>query len=124
MLSIDKVQAELTAGNDDLSRWAAQTASAIFRPIDQATAASASAVSAWANSGQYTPAALQTFFQSADYWLVAYAHAHSLTVVTRETPDPNSKKRVKIPDACGGVGVKCKSPFDMLTDEGALFVLQ
>jgi len=124
LMSIDEVQIELTKGNDDLSRWAAAQTATFFLRRDTATVAAAPAVSAWAAGRPFTQAAIQDFFASADYWLIAYALAHSHTVVTRETSDPNSKKKVKIPDACLGVGVPCKSPFDLLEDEGAVFVLQ
>jgi hypothetical protein len=44
-------------------------------------------------------------------------------VVTQETPEPNSKKRVKIPDACKALGVPWFTPFQMLKDEHVQFVL-
>ena len=34
-----------------------------------------------------------------------------------------SSKKVKIPDACIGLGIKCMSPFEMLRFERARFVL-
>jgi len=56
-------------------------------------------VSRWAASGGYDPAAVNTFLQDADYYLVAHAHAHGLTVVTHEVP-ADSVKKIKIPNAC------------------------
>jgi hypothetical protein len=43
-------------------------------------------------------------------------------VVTHEVPS-TSLKRIKIPDACVGLGVRCVSPFEMLRNERARFVL-
>ena len=71
----------------------------------------------------YTQAAISEFFAVADYWLVGHALATGYTVVTHEVSEPKSKKKIKIPDACNGVGVKWTNPFEMLEKEGALFVL-
>lgn len=123
VFSIDKVQSELTVGVDQLSAWAAGQNANFFLAPDAAVTAALATVSAWVAAQSYSPAAVSTFFASADYWLVAHALAHGHTVVTREKPDPGSKKRVKIPDACVGVGATYKSPFQMLEDEGAQFIL-
>lgn len=49
----------------------------------------------------------------ADIWLCAEAPASGLTVVTYETSS-NSPNRVKIPDACAGVGARCMGGFDLM----------
>lgn len=79
-------------------------------------------VSNWAAGAGYDPAAVSTFLQVGDYYLVSHAHAHDLTVVTHEVP-ANSTKKIKIPNACIGLGVKCVNPYEMLRVEGARFVL-
>jgi hypothetical protein len=76
----------------------------------------------WATSQTYQPAAVTTFLQLADYYLVAQAHAGNHTVVTHEVPSA-SIRRIKIPDACIGLGIKCVTPFEMLRAERARFVL-
>jgi hypothetical protein len=76
----------------------------------------------WASGAGYTPPALNLFLSAADYYLVAHAHAHNHIVVTHEKPSPSVNK-IKIPDACIGLGVKCMSPFAMLRVEQARFVL-
>lgn len=68
------------------------------------------------------PAAISTFLQVADYYVVAQAHAGRHTVVTHEVPSA-STKRIKIPDACIGLGVTCVTPYEMLRRERARFVL-
>jgi Domain of unknown function (DUF4411) len=55
--------------------------------------------------------------------LVAQALTLGFTVVTHETPDPTSRKRVKIPDACNAFGVPWMSPFKMLSAENVRFSL-
>jgi hypothetical protein len=78
--------------------------------------------SRWASSGNYDPAAVTTFLQVADFYLVAHAHAHGHVVVTHEVV-AQSVKKIKIPNACIERGVKCMTPFEMLRVERARFVL-
>jgi predicted nucleic acid-binding protein len=124
VFSLDRVRAELLAGKDEVAAWADSREDGFFLPVDVATGQAASAVSAWAASRSFTQAALSQFLASTDFWLIAYALAHGLTVVTRERSEPDRKNKVKIPDACLGLGVAWMSPFDLLAREGAVFVLK
>ena len=65
---------------------------------------------------------MSTFLQVADYYLVAQAQAGGHTVVTHEVPSASARK-IKIPDACIGLGIKFMTPFEMLRRERAKFVL-
>lgn len=117
--SIEAVKTELVGRADDLSAWAKRNGS-FFQSIDQATTAHFPALSAWAASRTFTPAALAEFAgNQADYQLVAHARGHNLVLVTHERPDPNSRKRVKIPDACAAIGATCMDPFEMMRRTGA-----
>jgi hypothetical protein len=120
--SIEKVGDEIAAGKDELAIWASQRGPTFFLTPDAAMLPAMSTVSSWATSQSYYPAAVSTFLQVADYYLVAYALAHNYTVVTHEVPD-NSLKKIKIPKACIGLNVKCVTPFQMLRYERARFVL-
>ncbi len=120
--SIEKVGDEIEAGADELSEWAATLDPAFFLTADPSVIASLAAVSNWATSGQYEPAAISTFLQVADYYLVAQAHAAQHVVVTHERPAA-TMRRIKIPDACIGLGIKFMTPFEMLRHEHARFVL-
>lgn len=112
--SIDAVKQELLAGADELADWA-KAHPGFFRPLDQATTAQFRDLSTWANSGQYTPPAINAFASNAaDYLLVAHARAHGHTLVTHERSQPNAKKRVLIPDACLAMGVEFADTFTML----------
>lgn len=93
----------------------------LVRP-DAPVVASLQATSAWANTGNCEPAAVATFLQVADYYLVAHAHAHGHVVVTHEVIT-HSTKKIRIPNACIALGTKCMTPFEMLRVEGARFVL-
>jgi len=122
VLSIDKVADELIAVDDDLAEWARRRTSGFFLEADAAMIPSLQATSTWANGAGYEPAAVATFLQVADYYLVAHAHAHHHVVVTHEVVSPSTKK-IKIPNACLGMGVRYETPFEMLRAERAKFVL-
>ena len=120
--SIEKVSDEIDAGNDELTTWAAQRGSGFFLRPDPPTIPALGAVSAWVTGQHFDPAAVHTFLQLADYYLVAFALAHGHTIVTHEIPS-NSTKKIKIPVVCIGLGVRCITPFAMLRLERARFVL-
>jgi hypothetical protein len=122
VFSIEKVRSELLAGDDELANWAKVRGDSFFLPPDSAILPSLAAVSAWASNGSYESAAVSTFLQLADYYLVAHAQAHKLTVVTHEVAAETVKK-IKIPNACIGLGLTVMSPYEMLRIEKARFVL-
>ena len=122
VLSIDKVADEIEAGQDELSVWARNHSDALFRRTPPALASQFTQVSTWSTGQQYTPAAINTFLQAADFYLIAHALAGHHVVVTHEVPS-NSPGRIKIPNACVGLGVRFMTPYQMLRTEQARFVL-
>lgn len=122
VFSIEKVGDEIVAGGDDLATWAGQRGSDFFLKPDTAMLPALGSVSTWATSQQYEPAAVNTFLQVADYYLVAHALALGFTLITHEIASVSTKK-IKIPNACIGLGIKCMTPFEMLRHERARFVL-
>ncbi len=80
------------------------------------------AVSTWAMGQNYEQTAINTFLQVADYYLIAHALADSLVVVTHEVPS-DSRKKIKIPNVCAGLGLRFMTPYQMLRLERARFVL-
>jgi hypothetical protein len=122
VFSIEKVSDEIKAGADDLSDWAEARGDGFFLPPGEDLAGALVTVSKWATSGHYEPAAVNTFLRVADYYLVAHALAGGHVVVTNEVPSA-SVKRIKVPDACLGVGVKCMALHELLRTERARFVL-
>jgi hypothetical protein len=122
VLSIERVANEIAAGDDALSEWASQLSQAFFVKPDAKLQPALGAVATWATTQQYEPAAINTFFQVADYYLVAHALAGQHTVVTHEVASP-STRRIKIPDACIGLGIQHMTPYEMLRREKARFTL-
>lgn len=123
VFSIDKVGDEIAAGEDELTDWANQEASALFRATDARVAPHLATVSNWVMGQSYHPAAVSTFFQIADYYLIAHALAEGFAVVTHEVP-ANSFRRIKIPNVCAGLSVRFMTPYEMLRRERARFVLR
>ncbi|MBC2710994.1 MAG: DUF4411 family protein [Desulfosarcina sp.] len=122
VFSIEKVADEIHAGNDELSSWVKERDPGFFLKPDQAMLPALGKVSTWAATQGYDQAAVSTFLQVADYYLVVHALAHDHTIVTHEVA-ASTTKRIKIPNACIGLGIKCMTPFEMLRRERARFVL-
>jgi hypothetical protein len=122
VFSTEKIGDEIEAGADELSDWAAARGPGFFLKPDAAILPALGKVSAWATGQKYEPAAVNTFLQIADYYLVGHALAHGHTVVTHEVAAASTKK-IKIPNACIGIGIKCMTPFEMLRHERARFIL-
>jgi len=120
--SIEKVANELASGADELSDWAAERGNKFFLSPDEKVLGALPAVSRWAMTQKYEPAAVNTFFQVADYYLIAEALANNHIVVTHEIAS-DGLKRIKIPNVCIGLKIKCMTPFEMLRKERARFVL-
>lgn len=122
VFSIDKVADEINSGGDELTDWMHEHGNGLFVRTGAAAAAQFGAVSTWVTQQHYEPAAINTFLQVADYYLIAHALASGYAIVTHEVP-ANSLKRIKIPNACIGLGVRFMTPYEMLRRERARFVL-
>ena len=122
VFSVQSVGDELVAGGDNLATWAQERPQTFFLHPNSGALPSLRATSQWAMGAGYEQTAVNTFLQVGDYYLVAQALALGFTVVTHEIAG-NSRKKIKIPDACIGLGVRHMSPFQMLRTERARFVL-
>lgn len=123
VFSIDKVEDEIFKGSDELTDWVRDIGTSLFLKTDAHVAEQFGKVSTWATSQRYEPAAINTFLQVADYYLIAHAIADDHIVVTHETP-ADSVKRIKIPNACIGLDVRFMNPYEMLRRERARFILE
>lgn len=122
VFSIQRVRDELSVRDDELTEWARNRGGNVFLPPEASLVPALAEVSSWATGQGYDQAAINTFFQVADYYLVAQALAGEHTVVTHERPSGSTRK-IKIPDACTGIGIRLATPYEMLRREGARFVL-
>lgn len=122
VFSVDRVEDEVLAAGDELSEWARAQSVGFFLSPDPSVLPSMSVVTSWANAQNYEPEAVNAFMRVADFYLVAQAHSGGHIVVTHEVPS-GSIRKIKIPNACIGLGIKCMTPFQMLRRERARFVL-
>lgn len=121
--SVDKVLEELMERSDDLATWAkARKAAFLKSEEDGPTYESYKLLSPWVINN-FTQAAQNKFFADADYSVVAYAHAHGLIVVTQEGDGFDSKNKVKIPNACREMGVRCITLFELIKEVSPKFHL-
>jgi hypothetical protein len=122
--SIERVADEIGAQQDELSEWAAKLPNSFFLRPDDTFSAAFQRLSQWALTSGFQQAAYSEFLDVADSFLVAQALAGGHTVVTLEKPATTpSKKRIKVPDACAGVGVKCMTPYAVMRLAGVRLVL-
>lgn len=115
--SIDKVKAELLSGNDYLATWVAKPVpEVIFQETNQPDILAAYArIMTWAqNSTRFMQTAKDGFARGADAWLIAYALAKNVTVVTQEQANATARARILIPNACDEFSVRCVDLFEML----------
>jgi hypothetical protein len=123
IVSIDRVKDELARGKDDLAEWAKGDFAKAFISTNEDDVIGAYAeVIAWSQSRtQYTQAAKAEFARGADGWLVAYAKAKLVVVVTQEVHAPESKIKIKIPTACRALAVESIDTFEMMRRLGIKF---
>ncbi len=107
--SVEAVRQELCRGGDELATWASNHPQ-LFLPPTPNVPQRIGELAQWTLTRQpaYQQAAQDEFLDdSADLLLVAQAACMDATVVTFEVPAPQTRKRVKIPDACAALGTRC-----------------
>ena len=119
--SIDKVKVELLRHNDDLSQRIKDhsiPSDFFIKSLgDPLITQSYGHLMDWLNSTtNFTPKAVSDFqsVSGADSFLIAAAMSYDYIIVTKETSDPNCKKRVKIPDAAKANSVQCITLHQLL----------
>lgn len=113
--SIEAVKDEITAGTGDLVGWARARPATFWLADTNDVLVAMRELAAWAANParQYRQEAIDEFLDSADYRLIAHAIATGATVVTREQPAPDAKKKIKIPDVCDAFDVAWTDPFSL-----------
>ncbi len=125
--SIDKVKAELVAGHDWLTHWVAKDVPNTFfkGTADKRVIDAFQDITNWVQQEQqYSPQAKSQFASVADGWVIAYAKANGLVVVTHEEYAPDAKKKVPIPNVCVEFNVEYCDTFAMLSNLKVQFVLR
>jgi hypothetical protein len=126
VLSIDRVQDELTGCQDAVSAWATNDFGSYF--VD--TRSDKDVILLYANlikwayaHSQFSQAAKDEFAiaSNADAWLVAYAKVHDCILVTHEEFGPTIQRKIPIPNVCRDFGVTVADTFEMLRQLGVSF---
>ena len=123
ILTIDRVRDELVGYNDELSDWVENLPAGWFVPsLGEAVTDAYRESMSWVYANdQFYRQAKDEFSRGADGWLVAYARAHSCTLVTLETYQQNVRRRVPLPNVCDQFGVARMNTFEMLNELGVHF---
>lgn len=50
----------------------------------------------------------------ADAWIIAYALKNDIIITTHEKSQPDSRKKIKIPEPCNALGVTFVDTIEML----------
>jgi len=103
-----KVKEEVDKGFDELPEWLkVNVPKSFYLSVDAEVLHEYTETQNWAaRQGRFTSTALMNFADVADAYIVATAKAKNLKLVTFEKSNPDSKKRVMIPDACDGIGAQ------------------
>ena len=120
--SIDKVEDEINENEDALSKWCKDNL-----PDDFFISTETKEVyekyrelAKWAQAKGIKQSGVDKFIDAtkADIYFVAYAalSPDDYTVVTEEKSAINSKKDIKLPDACSSFGIRTLSLMEMLRD--------
>ncbi|WP_419817605.1 DUF4411 family protein [Glaciibacter flavus] len=122
--AIGAVREELIAQEDELAAWSRELPADFWLEETDADVPSLRSLAAWTMSGdsRFVQQARTDFLATADYRLVAQAHAGGHVVVTHEVAQPEGKKRIKIPDACAAFGVEVREPFGIFRELGLKLV--
>lgn len=117
--SLDRIQQELLAGrkDEDLVVWVKNVVpDGFFVSSQDADIIHAyEDIMLWVQRNpQYLDNAKAKFATEADGWLVAYARAKGVHIVTNEQPRPAARNRILLPDVCNQFDVPFQDTFAML----------
>jgi hypothetical protein len=109
--------------DDELTKWAKANRDFLFGEADESTQDTYTEVADLVES-LYEPQHVQEFLSGADPWVVAYAKAHRLTVVTMESLKNEQKNRngkiggkIHIPNVCILVSIEYRDTFALLREQ-------
>lgn len=122
LFSVPSVKQELRDQEDQLSRWIRELPPSFWLSKSPGYALKLQEIAQWAaESTQYTPEAIQVFYASADFHLVAHAADSSCRLVTDERSRASSRTRVMIPQVCEAMGIRPISAITWIQHEAKRF---
>lgn len=121
--SIDMVEHELKAGNDELLDWVKDRPEHFLLCDDAETQRLVGVITQDLMEGDYNQQNRDSFLSGADPWIIAKAKTMDATVVSHESKITQQGKKVKVPNICQQYDVECISTFELLKILQAKFVL-
>lgn len=117
IISIDKVREEIKANEDTLRKWMDENLDENFFHSTESPEilSEYSKIIQWAHSGMYNENAKKTFmdYARADAWLISFCRLNDYVLVTQEVSAPDSRRSIKIPDACNANNVRWVNTLNM-----------
>ena len=118
IISIDKVKNEIYQNDDELKSWCVENLPIDFFKDSSEVIEDYTQVVNWAvsKSEHYIQRAMEEFLDAdeADAWIIAYALKNDIIITTHEKSQPDSKKKIKIPEPCNALGVAFVDTIEML----------
>ncbi len=117
--SIDRVKQELERGGDDLLEWVTSVmpVTCFASSDDPAVTGEFGQILVWVQGqAQFFPEAKAEFAADTDGWLIAYAKARNLVLVTQEVLSPDARRKIPMPNVCEVFNVPYVNTFAMLRD--------
>ena len=116
IFTITAVKEEILAQNDQLANWFASVDDPkwVLPVDDEHTQLQMPKITQHCVDYGYKLPGITKFLSGADPWVIACARAKGWIVVTHEESNPDTKKRVKIPDVCNNLDVQHMMAFEML----------
>jgi predicted nucleic acid-binding protein len=111
----DEVRVELQRRDDELLQWLSAYADDLFVEIDEDTQREVLAIL----SDHRELVHVGRGRSGADPFVIALAKLNEATVVTEE--GSGSRKKPRIPDVCGALGIRCMKLIHLIQEQGWTF---
>lgn len=120
MKSVYPVREEMLAREDELAQWIKDNFdSSFFLNMDAEIQENYRKVVDHIDKLDFKQSGKDKFLKGADGWLIAAAMSKNGTIiVTNESSNPESRKKIFLPDVARLFGVRCVQIFEILYQEG------
>lgn len=121
---IDKVKEEILRNEDQLSNWLKENEDNFtIRRVDRLPVIECYSriITSIQENQRYRETAKIEFAEVADSWLCAYGMASEDIIVTNEKYEPNTRKRVKIPNICEEFSIDYIGLLEFMRELGIRF---
>lgn len=122
MKSVFPVKEEMLAKEDELAQWIKEELdSSYFLDLDIEIQENYRKIVDHIDGLVFKQSGKDKFLNGADGWLIAAAMSKKGTIiVTNENSNPESKKKIFLPDVASHFGIRCVQIFQILHQEGII----